>query len=508
MIRRLPPAALAALGLGLLLAAMVAVALTAPLNHDEHQFIAAGALLARDGLLPARDYPWFHTPNLAGIYAALFTLSDHLLLSARLFSTAAAWLTAVGLFAFTFTRLGGETPRTRTLWALGVAALFAFNPVVVYTFAKAWNHTLPGLLLLAAFASHCRGAATQHHRWFLLGGLCVSLAAGTRISFAPLALPFLILAATGAANGRLRATALCALGLALGAAPTLALLAAAPAAFLFDNFGYNGTVNALYRVTSGDLRSPWGAKAFFVLKVLANPGNLVLLLAALALLWPLRHRWRTHYPLTLLLAITPFVLLGVLAPTPSYSQYYSALAVVAALAVAVGLTARPTPLRPSILAAALAAAVTLSLIASAVQNPAVFRAANPAEWVPLRVHADGQALALALAGRPGPVLTLAPILPLEGGLPIYEGFATGSFAWRTADLLDPERRARFGFVSAAELPALLARRPPAALLLRCDRKREADLVALAKARQFTRQTLPDGRELWLPPPTDAPATRP
>src|SRR3954470_24851422 len=41
------------------------------LNHDEHQFIAPGVLISREGLLPYRDFPMFHLPNLAFIYAGL-----------------------------------------------------------------------------------------------------------------------------------------------------------------------------------------------------------------------------------------------------------------------------------------------------------------------------------------------------------------------------------------------------------------------------------------------------
>src|SRR3954470_9477005 len=54
---------------------MLARAMSKPLDHDEHQFIASGALLARRGLLPYRDYPYFHMPYLAGAYALLFRLS-------------------------------------------------------------------------------------------------------------------------------------------------------------------------------------------------------------------------------------------------------------------------------------------------------------------------------------------------------------------------------------------------------------------------------------------------
>src|SRR5881392_3436095 len=43
---------------------LMSISVAHPLDHDEHQFIASGALLARRGLLPYRDYPYFHLPNL------------------------------------------------------------------------------------------------------------------------------------------------------------------------------------------------------------------------------------------------------------------------------------------------------------------------------------------------------------------------------------------------------------------------------------------------------------
>jgi hypothetical protein len=45
------------------------------LNHDEHQFVAPSVLLLREGLLPYRDYPFFHTPNLVFVFAPLFAAS-------------------------------------------------------------------------------------------------------------------------------------------------------------------------------------------------------------------------------------------------------------------------------------------------------------------------------------------------------------------------------------------------------------------------------------------------
>src|SRR5829696_8613130 len=69
------------------------------LNHDEHQFVASAALIARNGLLPYRDFPYFHVPTLSFLYTLLFGATDYLLLSARSFSILCSWLTLVLIFA-------------------------------------------------------------------------------------------------------------------------------------------------------------------------------------------------------------------------------------------------------------------------------------------------------------------------------------------------------------------------------------------------------------------------
>src|SRR3954464_4583635 len=56
------------------------------LNHDEHQFIAPGVLISREGLLPYRDFPMFHLPNLAFAYAGLDRLTHQPILSAKALS--------------------------------------------------------------------------------------------------------------------------------------------------------------------------------------------------------------------------------------------------------------------------------------------------------------------------------------------------------------------------------------------------------------------------------------
>jgi hypothetical protein len=104
--------------------------------------------------------------------------------------------------------------------------------------------------------------------------------------------------------------------------------------------------------------------------------------------------------------------------------------------------------------------------------PAAF---HPSRWVPLEVHDSGVALRrqLASAGAPaGPVLTLAPIIPLEGGLNIYEPFATGPFAFRAAPMVPANEHAALHLVDARDLSQLLKDRPPMAVLFNVEEREE------------------------------------
>ncbi len=74
-----------------MLLSLFTIAMTRGVSVDEHQFVASGAILAREGALPYRDYPYFHTPVLCFVYALLFLSTDHLLLAARILSVFCAW---------------------------------------------------------------------------------------------------------------------------------------------------------------------------------------------------------------------------------------------------------------------------------------------------------------------------------------------------------------------------------------------------------------------------------
>src|SRR5437762_4975517 len=113
------------------------------LDHDEHQFIASAALLARRSLLPYRDYPHFHMPYLIVIYAMLLKLTDHLLLAARLFSTACGLMT-VGIVAWITGRLfESRRANQRRMIVAAVVLILISNPLFLFTSGRSWNHDLP-----------------------------------------------------------------------------------------------------------------------------------------------------------------------------------------------------------------------------------------------------------------------------------------------------------------------------------------------------------------------------
>src|SRR5437588_10084188 len=112
----------------LILLVLCAIAMSRGLNVDEHQFVASGALLAREGFLPYRDYPFFHTPNLPLVYALLFRGTDYLLLSARLLSVLCAFLGLIFISRPLRRSLSGHSAPFRPLLTRRAALLLSPNP--------------------------------------------------------------------------------------------------------------------------------------------------------------------------------------------------------------------------------------------------------------------------------------------------------------------------------------------------------------------------------------------
>jgi hypothetical protein len=109
---------------------------------------------------------------------------------------------------------------------------------------------------------------------------------------------------------------------------------------------------------------------------------------------------------------------------------------------------------------------------------------------------------LAQIAGPGPVLTLAPITPLEGRLRIYRALATSPYAWITAGFLSEEQRREFGFIGRENLASALEPRPPGAICTGSQRGNQRDveesmLLRYKDSLGYISFGLPNGETAWV-----------
>lgn len=480
-----------------------------PLDHDEHQFVASAALYARDGLLPYRDYPYFHQPYLVFIYGAIFQFSERLLLSARLFSILCAFATLSLVFGLFYRRFSSEVFPKRFLMTAGGIIMLIGSPLFAHTAGLAWNHDLPMLLTLGAFLLYVRAIRREGGWWApLLAGLLLGIATGVRLSFAPLFAPFVLLSffyrqfLPGQAVWRL--PMLFAAGYCLAMLPSLFFFVQYPEAYLFGNLHYP-VLNTLYREGLGYTRSmDFISKILYTLEMLVQPGNL--LVVAAALFFAFRKKWvgdsrRDHHrpEVFFILLLLPFLLIGTFAPTPSFKQYFYPPLFFCFLAAAYGLADYPRKgAHPPQHLTTWGLILIMFSLYNLPQFPDSFRLSKAKYWQPNQIHRLGKSVEKALTTA-GSVLTFAPIIPLEGGLAIYPQLVTGPFAWRTAPYLSAEERQAHGMLAESDLADFLQKNPPAAILQGFEWREEPALVDYARENGFSETSLLMGKRLWIAP---------
>jgi len=235
---------------------VLGLGMTKGLSHDEHQHVAAGALIAREGLMPYRDFPHFHTPYLACVYAGIFRFCDHLLLSARMVSVLSATgiLAVIGSVAFGLFRERGR--RTAALVCAGSVILALTTRLFTETSGYAWNHEPALFLALLAFVVHVAGIRANRAGWFIASGMLLGLAIGTRITYAPLVAPFglALLLYPGPIRWDWRRVFAFSGGILFGLSGMIYLFATVPEQALYDNFGFAKT-NVVYRFSTGEPRT-------------------------------------------------------------------------------------------------------------------------------------------------------------------------------------------------------------------------------------------------------------
>lgn len=453
-------------------------------DHDENQFVASGALLVRHGLIPYRDYAYFHVPYLSFLYAAIFSCTNHLLLAARFCSIICSIATLLLLAWMTSQMLDGQPQPFRHLVIVTAMLMLLASPVWQTTSGRAWNHDVPTLLTVIAYLLACR--PTGPARVFMIGVL-IGIAAGTRLTFAPVAFAFFLaylIPPIGARSRRIDSL-LFASGCATALIPCAIIFALAPRAFIFGNLQYpvlNMTYREVQHYTHGLTAA--GKFGFICQEILSKPGNLILFLLffILIILAARKHRGEieSRFDLRLLLLLIVSLFIGALIPTPLFPQYFYTPIIFMMLGIVAAIASLATTdkLRQRC-SRALGACLIVAIPGIVINNRHVFWIASWQDWVPNRVHAEGQEVAaLAHGGR---VLTLAPIFPLEGGAEVYPELATGPFAWRIGPYVNDSLEPLMKIWDADNVAQKLRCQEPDLILL--SREPDLDLPLLAYAEQ-------------------------
>ncbi len=486
---------------------LLGLAMRRHFNHDEHQFVVSAALIAREGLLPYRDFPYFHVPTLSLLYALVYRYTDFLLLGARSVSVVASWLMVALLMGTALLWLRTLRVGMRIWIAVLLTLLLISTPSFLHASGAAWNHDVPILLLLlAAMLQATWLKRDSRPPWWLLPiGLLIGVAAGMRSSYV-LTFPVFAISVLAGLGWRQRSGWIglvwLGAGALIGLIPVLYLFWQAPAEFFFDNLTY-ARLNTAYYATAGGEAFPMTLpqKLVQTLRYMGlEAGNLLLAALVAYALWRVRRQFgiRNGLELVFLVLLLVSLLAGAFLPSPLQPQYIYALFPTLALLF---LAALERDARPQYAVWTVGAAAAVALIFAAprhIEGAATVFALD--EWVPLKVHARGEYAASLV--RQAPIVTLAPIYALEGKAKVDPALATGPFGWRVASLMEPSERARFGMKSADDLlpepPAVL----PRALLTGIhnnDADSEQAILDYAQMHGYAPLPLPGQGTLWLLP---------
>ena len=430
------------------------------MHPDEHMYESAAYLLR--GARMYHDFTFFQTPLFPLAVAACARLAGttQVYLVARLVTAAAA-------IACTATVYAVARRLCRDPWvALSLASLFALNEVVSSTVSESSNYGLGMALCLLATAS----AVDPFRRMpptlnVFLVGVFGGLGASTKLYNAAQLLPLAVALCTS-----WRRFAFFAAGVSLGLSTTVYYAVRDPALFAFDNVTYHVMKRDWWQ-SVGQAGELLFAKKLSVALWCASQAANVLSLIALGCCVVLRTVRGSSPRLArntwLLLALTATSLGTAFVPAPFYYQYYGMhvpflLLVIASLA---GELADPARLwvRRGLL---LAVAVELCLSSRLIHAGAV-GLSGPRHWTPVRVRTAGQALARQVRARGcgEDVVTLGPLLPLEGGLRIPPAMSTGLFLYQVGDFVGDDQLGALHGTSPSRVAAFLDSLRPAAIVV-------------------------------------------
>lgn len=440
-------------------------------SRDEQMYCTAGVLMSQ-GEAVYRDFSYVsqlpYHPALLGMVYSL-THTTHYLLGARLLS----WGCELGILLVIlaiYRQIFDEKRTLGTLLGLAAATLYALNPIVFLANGYAWNHPFISLSVMLCLWLTLKASRRPLVTGLLQGALLTWVCAMRVTTLLIWGLFLLDWVLSQRRDTQKRAGLLgflCGTGL-LALWPAFTLLQAPQAAW--HNLVTIPRLYGQWHVAHGTAHN----KLDLTILCLTAVGYLALLIcwAMTAAMARVCRRAESITPdrqqRLLLWAVAAFVLIAFIPPT-MWRQYWAAPVPVIVLCLAIPLRtvyqnrASHMKLWRTTLTS-LVLGVTLAVWAMVLTLTSEPLSLSPAHWPPLRMHALARDIVAEVA-PPKRILTLAPLLALEGGGQIYPELSCGSVVYRVADQLSLDVQTRTQVAGFKSLKDVLALAPPDAILL-------------------------------------------
>ena len=467
------------------------------LRRDELMFVPPAELLGYWSLYS--DFFYNHVPNSAWYYRGFYLLfgGEGLLASAR-FGQFCAWLLLASGIGWATWRISGS----HLLAVFFVVTLVVNETLQAQAGMAASNNLLP--LPFAVWGLGLFIVQTLKDRpgflWLVLSGLCLSVAAGMKVSAAmfipPVAIAAFLLPWHLPFAARLRVVVLPVLiGGLIGGIPLFWYLTSEPSDFLAHILKFHTGPHVAYwqanAASEPGLAMGIGGKVLLAYATWFGGAALVGLMAvffvaALAGANAVRLGHGTGQ-IILVLALLGITALFSFVPTPGFPQYYIQPLIAVPLLGALVYRVVPAEKRTAIAPLCAAGFALMVLLGAPRLAPGLLNLAKPDSFTAARIEKGAKALQDVVADSAipdGPVATLMPLYPLEAHLPVYAELATGPFAYRIAPYTDPELAQHYVMAGADDLTALFDSNPPSAFLLGYDSTLEAPLLRYAQTNGY------------------------
>ena len=502
------------------LAAMLLMAVIMPIDHDEGQYVAAAALMAK-GARPYLDFIYLQTPlQPEDTWPVVAMAPGYALLALRFVNA----VLAAGILAIVYNlqrQLGVESKRAGLATML-LGACYAFQ----FSAGVARNDLLPAFAEVLALAAGIAAIRSPRHRLLMwaLAGLGLGAAVSAKISYAiPLAAAGLFLIASvikrTATLNSLIAFGSCAL---MGLAPCISAVATPQVrAVLLDTLVYHMTAPMAAYAAIGEA---WRTSALMklpdaVVALVVGPALEVLIAVGVYsyLDWKSPSTRSHEQRFVEVMAVAGF--LAAIAPTPIQRQYFLPLLPPLFIIWGLGSQRWNDHLRPD-LRKALSVAVTFGAIVGAgrysyLLADSAIRLSRGELPPPMQLTAEAHWIGerLRAAGAVGDVVSPSPQVVVDSGYPIDPRFASGAFFFRTGDLTSDADQVLINGLSPRTLKAGLNEAPPAAIVIGYEgpegpAKFDVDgfFRAYAIAAGYKREVSPFGQAELYTRPTDGQVT--